>query len=305
MITSKADAGPDSSSSNLTAFSQLKEASKSIKDGPEIAGPFREGKFITDSCLQRYLTANNGDVKKALAQLKETVDWRKTYKPWDPCPKCLKNPLAHNLRVVGFDSKGRAVIYTCFSQANDRWDADVNLKHLSWVLEQAVPLMEKRGATKWCWMSDFHGFSTSDCAPKSMMLVKSMLAHYPERLYKAILMDAPWIFNGLWSLVSPLLDQRTKEKVLFCKADKVKDLGKEIDASDELTDFLEAEISDNRILREPPKRYWMVNTNAKEEQKGKTSKMMKCVESVCSSLAYVLKVTGKWVETFSPYKRAS
>eukprot|EP00466_Bigelowiella_natans_P006187 jgi/Bigna1/91322/estExt_fgenesh1_pg.C_960058 len=188
---------------------ELREAAKKLEDGAEVAGPYREGKtFITKSCLKRYLEANNGDSKLALTQLQQTTKWRKSYKPWDPCPKCLKNPMSHNLRVVGFDAKNRAVIYTCFSQAHDRWDADTNLKHLSWVLEQAAPLMEKRGAQKWTWISDFHGFSTSDCSPKSMMLVKRMLAHYPERLFKAVMLDAPWIFNGLWNMVATKCDEK-------------------------------------------------------------------------------------------------
>mmetsp|Transcript_25093 Transcript_25093/g.40295 ORF Transcript_25093/g.40295 Transcript_25093/m.40295 type:complete len:185 (+) Transcript_25093:201-755(+) len=106
--------------------------------------------------------------------------------------------------------------------------------------------MEKRGAQKWTWISDFHGFSTSDCSPKSMMLVKRMLAHYPERLFKAVMLDAPWIFNGLWNMVSPLLEQRTRDKVSFVKSHELSDWSKSIDAGEELAHFLHSEIQSNR-----------------------------------------------------------
>ncbi len=250
----------------------LQKGAQALEDGPAVAGPYRSnGVFLTESCLKRYLSANDGDAKKALAQLKKTVAWRKEYKPWRPCPKCMENPLSHNLRVVGFDKAGRVIIYTSFSQACDRWDAECNLKHLSWVLEQAVPLMESRGALKWSWISDFDGFGLSDCSPKSMILVKNLLAHYPERLHKAILLEAPWIFNGLWKVVSPLLDKRTKSKVCFTKIASLLEsdaLAQELSMGDQLRDWLIAEAKDNRAARREPKRFWAEHKAASKGEQG-------------------------------------
>eukprot|EP00471_Norrisiella_sphaerica_P003743 CAMPEP_0184490614 /NCGR_PEP_ID=MMETSP0113_2-20130426/18334_1 /TAXON_ID=91329 /ORGANISM="Norrisiella sphaerica, Strain BC52" /LENGTH=308 /DNA_ID=CAMNT_0026874571 /DNA_START=15 /DNA_END=941 /DNA_ORIENTATION=- len=258
---------------------EMRKGAKKLHDGPEIAGPYRKDeKFMTDSCLRRYLDANEGNVKRALKQLQATIEWRRTYKPWEPCSKCLKDPFAHNMRVVGFDTKGRAVIYSCFAQAYDRWDADKNLKHMCWVLEQAAPLMEERGATKWTWISDFHGFSASDCSPKSMILVKNVLAHYPERLFKAVILDAPWLFNGLWNIVTPLLEERTKEKICFFKSGAVSEwVPGAVDGDTELEAFFKEELLSNRITPESPdarKKYWVVATELKgngegEEEEGK------------------------------------
>ncbi|GAB5361322.1 hypothetical protein AAMO2058_000703500 [Amorphochlora amoebiformis] len=256
------------------ALDDFKKAAGGLDDGPDVAGPLRRnGRFITESCLQRYLTANDGDVKKAVEQLKKTIEWRKEYKPWRRCPKCEKNRLSHNLRVIGFDKDGRAIIYTSFSQAHERFDAHGNLKHLSWVLEQAVPLMDERKASKWSWISDFDGFGTADCSPKSMFLVKNMLAHYPERLHKAVLLEAPWLFNGLWRVVSPVLDKRTREKVVFAQLSSLNtSLAESLQLSTSLENFLLAEAKDNRIARETPKRFWELRGSREESKEEETKK---------------------------------
>lgn len=46
---------------------------------------------------------------------------------------------------------------------------------------------------------------------------------YPERLHQAYFINSPWIFKGLWAVISPWLDPVTKAKVrLLC----VKHVGK-------------------------------------------------------------------------------
>jgi len=72
-------------------------------------------------CLRRYLAARPGKPEAAAAMLRATLVWRRSagldHARPRPCAKCLSDgPLSHNLRLVGFDESGRAVLYSCFAQ---------------------------------------------------------------------------------------------------------------------------------------------------------------------------------------------
>ena len=43
---------------------------------------------------------------------------------------------------------------------------------------------------------------------------------YPERLRRVLLVNAPFLFRGAWSIISPWLDPVTKAKVKFVSAIK-------------------------------------------------------------------------------------
>lgn len=40
-----------------------------------------------------------------------------------------------------------------------------------------------------------------------------MQAHYPERTYKIIIINAPWWFKTVYYVVSPFIDSRTRKKI--------------------------------------------------------------------------------------------
>ena len=54
---------------------------------------------------------------------------------------------------------------------------------------------------------DLHGFGFGDADPRlALRMVPLFLHHYPDRIAQAVILDAPWIFKGIWSMVAPLLD---------------------------------------------------------------------------------------------------
>jgi len=49
--------------------------------------------------------------------------------------------------------------------------------------------------------------------------VQMLQKYYPERLGMALCINTPWIFNAVWAVVSPLLNEVTRSKVVFVGAE--------------------------------------------------------------------------------------
>ena len=80
--------------------------------------------------------------------------------------------------------------------------------------------MMPEGIEQWVWVSDFFGFSYGDMNPAmAKQFVDLSAVHYPERLGAYLVIDAPYIFEGLWKLVKPWLDPVTVEKIMFIPYD--------------------------------------------------------------------------------------
>ncbi len=78
---------------------------------------------------------------------------------------------------------------------------------------QAIRLM-KAPVEQWVWVSDFYGFGFSDLNPRIADTFLDLSAkHYPERLGAFLVVGAPFLFNGLWSVVQPLVDSATRKKI--------------------------------------------------------------------------------------------
>ena len=181
---------------------------------------------------------------RAASMLENTLLWRQECRPWEkPCALCLENPLALNMRLVGFDASGRAVIYTCFGQAHDRFKSTEAADHLTHCLEQTALMMEARAsflpdeetAEQWVWVIDFYGFALRDNHPQTGLLTAALLNHYPERMGCCVLYGAPGLFSGLWAVVKPLLDPVTTQKIRFAESFEGFGLG------DEMTEWLQKE----------------------------------------------------------------
>eukprot|EP00879_Flechtneria_rotunda_P011394 GHRR01011901.1.p1 GENE.GHRR01011901.1~~GHRR01011901.1.p1 ORF type:complete len:280 (+),score=62.06 GHRR01011901.1:132-971(+) len=158
-----------------------------------------------EACLQRYLRARNGDVTKAAAMLKATLEWRKEQKVDD-----MKLEEFANMRymregwvyVDGNDADGRSVVM--FRKRKDKLplsESDQYLRFMTFVIETAVKNM-KNGQEQWIWILDLAAYSPTNAPPLSITLsVLQLLAnHYPERLYKAYVVNAPSIFQLAWKV---------------------------------------------------------------------------------------------------------
>jgi hypothetical protein len=61
------------------------------------------------------------------------------------------------------------------------------------------------------------GFSVSMFNKRVQNLVKlgSSIAqdYYPEQLGQLMIVNAPWVFTGIWAVVKTFLDEKTRKKI--------------------------------------------------------------------------------------------
>jgi hypothetical protein len=82
---------------------------------------------------------------------------------------------------------------------------------------------------------DLGGLGMEHCGPKGQEIAKmtTVIArdNYPEMLRKMVIVNSPWVFNGLWWVLKALLPQRTIDKVSINGASFADELFKEVDPS--------------------------------------------------------------------------
>eukprot|EP00931_Biecheleriopsis_adriatica_P115504 TRINITY_DN91292_c0_g1_i1.p1 TRINITY_DN91292_c0_g1~~TRINITY_DN91292_c0_g1_i1.p1 ORF type:complete len:432 (+),score=73.96 TRINITY_DN91292_c0_g1_i1:46-1296(+) len=233
-----------------------------------VGGP--EASFVDDACVKRYLRACEGNVQQAARALASTLEWRLRVHPAAiECSACLQDPHSHNLRTVGIDAYGRPVIYTCFSQAMNRTDHAKSMEHLTRALEDACAILASRAKTsasakpaETCvWVADFHGYSfLKDSNPRTAILAAKLMSHYPERLGRCVLVDAPSMFAATWSAVRQVINATTASKVVFLRTDDGT-LSADLQdwAKGDLAKWLLDEMADNRreTTQHGEKAYWL------------------------------------------------
>jgi hypothetical protein len=182
------------------------------------------------SCCLRYVRARKGKPAAAEAMLRESLRWRAAFGA-DALSKrhaeIRKASLTGKVRVSPCrDRSGRPVLVLTPRQENQRNQVEENLVNVVYHLERvcgdrpgvsACPSPEPSPDGKAVVIMDFRGFSMFNQPP--MRASKATLAilqnHYPERLHKFILLNAPTLFLVFFRAISPFIDPITRSKVQF------------------------------------------------------------------------------------------
>jgi hypothetical protein len=246
----------------------LRTAIRSRLDS-DSSGDFAQ--FVDEDCLRRFVQARPEGTKltEILRLLNEALDFRIKHSPQTlRCYQCTESPLAHNCRTVGLDMYKRPVVYTCFSQAHDRYDPKGAFEHMMQVMETATQLMKVNKVTRWVFLIDFNGFGLRDNNPLVGLEFIKALKLFPERLASAYIIDAPWIFNKCWAVLKRVIDSSTAANIHFVEHKALRSLEEDNTKPDvcfgeELLQWLEVEMQENRLdyaslpSQSPQhKRYW-------------------------------------------------
>ena len=120
--------------------------------------------------------------------------------------------------VRGFDREGRAAMYMRPHHENTKDEVN-QMRHLVFNLEKAVACTRsKSGYEKINLMIDYAGYRLRDMPPMSTAryTLDILQKHYPERMFKAYVINPPFVFRTFWTIIKPFLDPVTKEKIVFC-----------------------------------------------------------------------------------------
>lgn len=180
---------------------------------------------VDEACCLRYLRARDFDLKKATKMLLETLRWRKSFGVSTLAVdkfRTIEKECATGKTFVmpTVDREGRAIV-VMRNRHENTFDHDGNVAHLVYQMERAVKAANATDKKQDMWnlIIDFEGYSLRNAPPMktSRATLGAMQDHYPERLHRAFLVDAPWIFNAFFKMISPFIDPKTKEKIVFVK----------------------------------------------------------------------------------------
>jgi len=197
-----------------------------------------EREWCSDSCLVRYLRARDWDQERALTMLRETLKWRRVYKPHLITAEEVRSELQNEGKMYrnGKDKQGRPIIYMRPAKDNTgSKDKDLKVKYLVYLMEKATRSMDESvGVERSIWLIDYRGTSFYQVtAMNNAKLAREVLEivqnHYPERLGAAYVINAPRIFEIFWKMVSPFLTDVTKSKLNVLKEEDLPILNNLID----------------------------------------------------------------------------
>lgn len=186
-----------------------------MKEAVTAAGVPVEG--VTDTTLMRFLRARALTIPKASAMFVEDAKWRQEYLGTKGIhPSEIESEMKANKSYLVADGKGIPWVYM-FGKNHDTNTRDLEQfrKFAVFVLEKTVgsfgPGVEQFGA-----VLDLEATSYKNMDSRGMInLFDTLQAHYPERLSVLYVLHVPYIFWGVWKVVKPFIDPRTRQKIHF------------------------------------------------------------------------------------------
>jgi len=180
----------------------------------------QEKQWCDDACLVRYLKARvdkyGWNVEKSLAMIQDSLKWRREFKPDSTKEEDLKELVeAGVLYGNGKDKSGRPIIIVKMSAPVT--DYVMYTRYVVHVMEKAILSMNPQETEEMMWILDLKGANRKCFPPKAVCkeALNIFYTHYPERLYKLFIIDAPKVFSVFWSMLSTFLEAETRAKINF------------------------------------------------------------------------------------------
>ncbi|KAL2339883.1 hypothetical protein Fmac_007823 [Flemingia macrophylla] len=189
-----------------------------INEVRSLIGPLSDkaSLYCSDASISRYLRSRNWNVKKATQMLKQSLEWRKEYKPeeirWEEVADEAETGIMY--RPNYHDKYGRSVLVMRPCCQNSK-STEEQVKYFVYSMENAILNLPPH-QEQVIWLVDFKGFKLSDISFKVTRETAHILQqYYPKRLGLAIMYNAPMIFHTFLSMVKPFAETETYNKVKF------------------------------------------------------------------------------------------
>uniref|UniRef100_A0A8D0GJ09 SEC14 like lipid binding 5 n=1 Tax=Sphenodon punctatus TaxID=8508 RepID=A0A8D0GJ09_SPHPU len=220
-----------------------------------------KGKIPKDEHILRFLRARDFNIDKAREMLCQSLTWRKQYQvdyilqTWRP------PPLLEEYYTGGWhyqDKDGRPLYILRLGQMDTKGlvkaiGEESLLRHVLSINEEGQKRCEEntnlfgRPITSWTCLVDLEGLNMRHLwrpGVKALLrIIEVVEDNYPETLGRLLIVRAPRVFPVLWTLVSPFINENTRQKFLIYSGNNYQGLGGLVDYLDKdvIPDFLGGE----------------------------------------------------------------
>ena len=195
--------------------------------------------------LLRFLRARKFNVEQAMIMVRNDCTWRRDVVGYDLILENAQDVLGCDLASVykyfptwlqGFDKQHRPVSYRQFGKF-EIWhilqltDFQSLVRFHAWESEAAIRQMFKKvqdlgiNVETFVCVVDAQGWGVRLATKDAFAFIKSMAdtdaAHYPERLGRLIVINAPFALSWAWSIIVTFLDEVTKAKISIYSSESV------------------------------------------------------------------------------------
>ncbi|KAK6504417.1 hypothetical protein TWF506_002616 [Arthrobotrys conoides] len=181
-----------------------------------------------DAVVLRFLRARSWDVNKAIMKIISTLCWRRKF----GVEELLKGGelaattdtdqgFIHQFRIGkayihGFDKEKRplCIISPRLHQSSDQSPESIE-KLTVYIMETTRLLCQEPNDTS-CIIFDMTGFGFYNMDYTAVrFIIDCLQSHYPESLGVCLIHNAPWVFQGIWSVIKAWLDPVVASKIQF------------------------------------------------------------------------------------------
>ena len=180
-------------------------------------------RFIESNLVVRGMVVKDASLQAAADMLANNMRWRVEHNADQlrSCPHCDADPFAHCLFNIGTDRRGWALAYSCAGRTTMKDPSSIT-QHLIAFLEQTFA--QPNAPTHFCLLLDLHGFGLGDLDPRvAIRSITVLLKHYPDRVAQVAMLDAPFVFKGIWNILKQVVDPLSQQKATMLTRGPVMD----------------------------------------------------------------------------------
>ena len=243
--------------------------------------------------LLRWLRARKWNVDDAIEQLMDTLKWR-IASNLNQIVANGESELSHDELLtgktfyVGRDREGRPIDYISVKDhIKGQFTSEETEKLTIFYMETGRKLLHTPVEAVTV-IFDMTGFGMKNMDYQHVKFLLNLLTnYYPESLGLALIINAPWVFNGCWYIIKPWLDPVVESKVHFIKNSD--HLDKYIDLSN-LPKRLNGNQPDYNYVP-PTKQDQLMLSAFRDDHYGRT----KATENHLEASKNYLRVTLEWI----------
>ncbi|XP_022738080.1 random slug protein 5-like [Durio zibethinus] len=192
-------------------------------------------KEVDDFTFRRFLRARDLDVEKASAMFLKYLNWKRNFVPnGSISPSEVTHEIEQNkMFLQGSDKKGRPIaVLLAARHFQHKGGVEEFKRFIVYIFDKIFSRLPP-GQEKFIIIGDLEGWGYANSDIRAYLGALSLVQdYYPERLEKLFVVHAPYIFMTAWKIVYPLIDHKTRKKIVFVENKRLKTtLLEEIDES--------------------------------------------------------------------------